>query len=251
MILQYLTTYGAASAVAVANGVGVHRTTVKRVLETLRVEGYVWFEEETKKYHITDLVLSFINGARSTNPVIRAFSEIEHDIAKSIPWPVDLTLFSEGFMVVKNSTHRLSPLSFHRRIIGRKLSCVRSAAGRAYLAFSSDNVRRDILSMICDMDDAERLYIERSDFNVILEATRQRGWAANNGEIHEDSKFAAIAVPVMAGGVAYGCLGAVFLKRSMSAEQAAAEYHASLRDLAAEISKRSERADPQAAALAC
>lgn len=238
-VLQYLTTYGPSSAVSVSKGVGVHRTTVKRVLETLRLEGFVWFEDESKKYHITDLVLRFVDSSRSASPVIRAFSQIEHDIAKDIPWPVDLTLFSEGYMVVKNSTHRFSPFSFHRRIIGRKLPCAKSAAGRAYLSFSSDNVRRDILAMVCDASEADRQYAESPEFGRVLALTRDRGWAANDGEVADENLFSAIAVPVIVGDVAHACLGAVFLKKAMSVDQAASEYIDKLKHLAGEIAIRS------------
>lgn len=239
-VLQYLTSYGPSSAVVVSKGVSVHRTTVKRALETLRDEGYVWFEDETKKYHITDMVLTFIDSSRSANPVIRAFSEIEHDIAKDIPWPVDLTLFSEGYMVVKNSTHRLSPFSFHKRIIGRKLPCTKSAAGRAYLSFASTSVRRDILSMICDICASEKTYIESPQFDKVLTLTQERGWASNDGEVSEESRFSAIAVPILVDNVAYGSLGAIFLRKSMTVDQAASEYLGKLQHLTAEISRRSQ-----------
>lgn len=239
-ILKCLTSYGPSSAVSVSKSVGVHRTTVKRALETMREEGYVWFEDETRKYHITDMVLTLIDSSRSANPVIRAFSQIEHDIAKDIPWPVDLTLFSEGYMVVKNSTHRLSPFSFHKRIIGRKLPCTKSAAGRAYLSFSSTSVRRDILAMICDISESEKAYIESPHFNQVLTATRKRGWASNDGEIREDNRFSAVAVPIIVENVAYGSLAAIFLRKSISVDQAASEYLDKLKNLSAQISRLSE-----------
>lgn len=239
-MLQYLTTYGPSSTVSISKGVDIHRTTVKRTLETLREDGYVGFEAETKRYHITDKVLRFVDSSRSANPVIRTFSQMEHSITKTIPWPVDLTFFSEGVMVVKNSTHRLSPLSFHRRIIGRKLPCTKSAAGRAYLSFSPDNVRRDIFSMICNINEMEKQYIESQQFNNILAITRKRGWASNDGEVLDDNRFSAIAVPIIVENVTRGCLGAVFLKKSKTVDQAADEYLDKLKQLAIEIADRAQ-----------
>ncbi len=235
-ILRYLTTYGPLSSVSVSKGVGIHRTTVKRTLEALRIDGYVWYDSETRQYHATEHVLSFVNGSQSSNPVIRVFSELEHEITRGIPWPVDLTLFSEGSMIVRNSTHRLSPFSFHRRIIGRRLPCTSSAAGRAYLAFSDDNVRNDILSMISNMNDRERFYIQSRAFSETLMLTRQRGWAANNGEVQEETKFGAIAVPVMENNMPYGSLAVVFLKTAMTVDRAADVYLEKLRQFSHDIS---------------
>lgn len=227
MILEDLSANGPSTSVQIAKRVGVHRTTVKRALETLRTDGYVSHDAPEGLYQLTDRLLAIAQALRPSDRSAQVFAEQEMDISNDIPWPVDLSTYHEGAMVIRRSTHRLSAFSFHRRVLGRRLPLFFSAAGRSYLAFSDDQMQADLIALALLEDDAGA-GIRSSWFRQLLDTTRKRGWAHNDGEWYRDPKFGAIAVPVRNGSQLVGSLGMVFLKRALSVESAADSYLAKL-----------------------
>ena len=57
------------------------------------------------------------------------------ELLQQVVWPSDLTTLDGDAMVIRETTHRFSPLSFHRAMVRVRLPLLTTASGPAYLAF--------------------------------------------------------------------------------------------------------------------
>ena len=51
-------------------------------------------------------------------------------------------------MVVRETTHRFSRLSFHRAMVGRRLPLLKTASGLTWLAFCPEQERKELIEML-------------------------------------------------------------------------------------------------------
>ncbi|STV88387.1 Mhp operon transcriptional activator [Klebsiella michiganensis] len=83
-------------------------------------------------------------------------------------------------MVVRETTHRFSRLSFHRAMVGRRLPLLLTASGLTWLAFAPEHERSPIVEMLAARPEAEyQLAREPEKLAAILERTRQNGYGEN------------------------------------------------------------------------
>lgn len=191
---------GAASITALATATGLHRTTVKRLLETLRSERVVESLRESGLYQLTFEVRRLAEGYGATDWIDRIAVPLMFERLPQLLWPSDIATPDGGFMVVRESTHRGSTLSQHRAMIGTRLPMPFTALGRAWLAWCGDTEREAVLALLAARDDeigaAAR---DRRAMARLVAATRRRGHATNEGEWLAQADFGAIAMPVRVG----------------------------------------------------
>jgi IclR family mhp operon transcriptional activator len=211
--------------VELSAGTGLHRTTVKRLLETLRSAGFVLFIAETNSYRLSFRVQQLSDGFRAEAWVSDVARPLVKAVTERILWPCTLLTRERDSLVVRESTHHFSPLSFHSGTMGATVPMVRTAAGRAYLAFCGSEERNVLLSMLRERDDAEGAFArDERTVRKLLETTRERGFAINDGDWIGKGRYGAIAVPIMAQGRVLACLDTVFSKRSISMQNAIEKF---------------------------
>lgn len=199
-VLQCLTAFphGRASAGDVARQTGIHRTTVRRLLETLQREGYVERNDNDGSFRLTIKIRQLGESLTDQEWVSSLAAPILRGLSEQVVWPCDLSIPNGTAMIIRDSTHHFSPLSFHRGMIGMRLPMLRTAMGRAYLAFSREEVRATALRLI--LDDPDRsVRMTGSPFPIeeIIRQTREQGFGMNYREWRPDEKTAAIALPIM------------------------------------------------------
>ena len=144
-------------------------------------------------------------------------------------------------MVVRETTHRFSRLSFHRAMVGRRLPLLLTASGLTWLAFAPDAERDAILSMLAARPEAEyQLAREPERLAAILARTRQNGYGENFRGWRQEEKIASIAVPVCSQQRVIGCLNLVYIASAMTIEQAAQKHLSTLQRVAGQIEARME-----------
>ncbi len=226
----------AASPVELSTMTGLHRTTVKRLLETLRATGFLTFLPESNQYQLSFRVQQLSDGYRPESWVADVARPLIKAVTERILWPCTLLTREQDRLIVRDSTHHFSPLSFHSGSMGASVPLVRTAAGRAYLAFTGHEERQFLLAMLRDRDDAEgRFARDERTVRKLLEATHERGFAINDGDWIGKGRYGAIAVPIRRGGHVIGCLDTIFSKRSISMEDAMKKYAPELLRAAADI----------------
>ncbi len=233
---------GMGGVVELARSTGLHRTTVTRLLETLRAEGLVRLKDDGGTYalgfEVRRLSEGYVGDAwidQIAAPAMRAHQRI-------LAWPSDLATPDAGFMIVRESTHRMSLLSHHRATIGIRIPMLVSSVGRAWLAWCAHEEREATLALLAERTDAiGAMARDTAQVKQVLKDTRRRGYAVNRGEWATEGMVTAIGLPIRIGEHAIAAVNLVMHRTAVSDREIATRYVPLLRALADEISAGVER----------
>ena len=229
---------GIGGVVELARLTGLHRTTVKRLLETLKVEGLVHQEDDGALYVLSFEVRRLSEGYVGADWIDRVASPAMRAHLHAMSWPSDLATPSDNFMIVRESTHRVSLLSQHRAMIGTRIAMLTSALGRAWLTWAEKDERNATLALLRQRQDAigaiarDKTFVQR-----LLRETKRRGYAINRGELVHEESVIAIACPILIDQHAVGAINLVLQKNAVSEREMITRYVPLLQVLAAEISE--------------
>jgi IclR family mhp operon transcriptional activator len=207
---------------------GLHRTTVKRLLETLKHLGIVRYLDDSNEYCLALNVLQLSEGFRDVVWIAEVARPLMRALTRKVLWPSDLMILDTDELVVRETTHGITPWSFNSRVLGIRVPLLQSSGGRAYLAFCADDERERLLAMLQKREgiDGERardaVYVAR-----VLNQTRERGFAVSErreafgdmGMRFGTNRCAAIAVPIRRKGFAVASLNLVYLTRAVSTQE--------------------------------
>lgn len=227
---------GWASIADLAAHTGIHRTTVRRMLETLQAEGYVRRSASDDTYRLNHKIRQLSDGFTDDEWISEVANPVLGELLQKLVWPSDLCTIDGDAMLVRETTHRFSPLSFHRAMIRQRLPLLFTAAGRAYLAFCGREERRHLLDLLAGGDDEQagfarnRVLVEK-----MLDKVRLQGYATNDGEWNSQQKIAALAVPLRHQGNVLATINVVFLRRAKGLDDAAQAYLPELKAAVAKI----------------
>ncbi len=229
---------GIGGVVELARITGLHRTTVKRLLETMKTEGLVHHKDDGLSYALGFEVRRLSEGYVGADWIDRVAAPSMREHLRALSWPSDLATPDEGFMIVRESTHRVSMLSQHRATIGIQIPMLVSSLGRAWLSWCAEEERDATLFLLGRRSDAigeqarDSAYVKR-----IVRETRRRGYAVNKGEWLSEASVTAIALPIRIGEHAIGAVNLVLQRNAVSDRDIAVRYVPLLKTLADEISK--------------
>ncbi len=233
--------HGWASIAELSASTGLHRTTVRRLLETLQSEGYVRRSASDDSYRLNLKVRQLSDGFTDDEWISEVANPVLGELLQTLVWPSDLSTIDGDCMLVRETTHRFSPLSFHRAMIRQRMPLLFTSAGRAYLAWCSEEERGQILQLLAAGHDEQASFARQPALvTQMLDKVRRQGYATNEGEWHEQQKIAAIALPIRHQGGILGCLNVVFLKKAMRVSEAAERYLPALQAAIAKIESRLE-----------
>ncbi|WP_298718090.1 DNA-binding transcriptional regulator [uncultured Oceanisphaera sp.] len=230
---------GGARIGQLAEVTGLHRTTVRRLLETLQDEGYVRRSESDDGYRLSLKVRELSEGFRDDQWISQLAAPLLGQLLQDVVWPTDITTLDVDAMVIRETTHRFSRLSFHRSMVGRRLPLLQTAAGRAYIAHCPDTERESILALLASRNDVQgKLARNRIWVDKLIRQTRANGYGANHGEWGDEEKIGSIAVPIRHGEQVMGCLNLVYIAKAMTIEDAAKRHLGALQAVIADIEQQ-------------
>lgn len=221
-----------------ARGTGLHRTTVKRLLETLRAEGLVHHKDDGASYALGFEVRRLSEGYVAADWIDHVAAPAMRAHLRALSWPSDLATPDGGFMIVRESTHRASLLSQHRATIGIRIPLLVSSLGRAWISWCADDEREGTLALLQERTDGigelarDAAYVKR-----VIRETRKRGYATNRGEWLSEASVTAIGLPIRIGEHAIGAINLVMQSNAVSDRDISTRYVPLLRTLADEISR--------------
>ncbi len=234
--------HSAASVTEISQSTRLHRTTVKRLLESLRHLGYVSYGSASDSYALTYNIRRLSENVRDDLWISQIASPILRRLTEKILWPSDLMTLDEDELVVRDSTHPLTPFSFTRGVFGRRLSMLRTSAGRAYLAFCPNKEREVLLQLLRKRSASTDEPMDERDIDRVLRQVRERGFAVNEGGPGAGGdRFGAVAVPIRVGDRVIACLNIVFLKRAVSFKEVIERHLPALRAATNEIERKVAR----------
>src|SRR6202167_3088059 len=131
-----------------ANAVGLPRTTTYRILETLRLAGYVERDSHDDCYRPTIMVRALSEGFDDEAMVAHIAKPHLAALCAAIVWPIAIATPSGAAMVIRETTDRQSPLALEQYGAGIRVPMLTSAAGRAYLAYCTAQQREALLELL-------------------------------------------------------------------------------------------------------
>ncbi|MEO3480030.1 IclR family transcriptional regulator C-terminal domain-containing protein [Phaeobacter sp. CAU 1743] len=208
---------------------GIDRATLYRLIHTLELKGYLMRRAEDGSVSLTERVHQLSDGVRYEDVATQIMSQKLQELTEQVIWPSDFATLVSGQMVIQASSHKYSPVSVHRRLVGKTRSVLRSALGLAYLSSlgRSDLARTlDVLHRIGTLDGQDLAILGNIDGR--LDEIHRRGYALSVGLIEEN--ISAIALPVKLGRKSIGAVNIAFFRTAMSPAEAAATCLQPLRE---------------------
>ena len=195
-VLMELNRRERATVNVLAKAVGLPRTTAYRILETLRVAGYVERNLDDQYYQPTVMVRALSEGFDDEAMVSHIARPHLTALCAALVWPVAIATPSADAMVIRETTDRQSPLALEQLNSGIRVSLLGSAAGRAYLAYCSAPQREKLLELLLKSPAVEdRIVRDRAEVERILNETRAQGYSMAQ-RARRVSEEVSLAIPV-------------------------------------------------------
>lgn len=237
-VLQCINRHGSLSLMEIARWVDLPYPTTFRIIQTLLHEGLVECEPSRKHYRATQLVQTLSVGYRETGNLLARTRPHIVALTRKVSWPISLVTHVGQTMMVRDSTHSETSLSFCNYEPGFTLPMLECASGHAYLAHVPD---ADRLSMLAGLEALERRshMLEMFKGERLVQRIREDGYATCDRNPHSavPGKTSSIGVPIFEGSRVVGALSLVFFASAMPMAEAVRRYVEDLKACAASISE--------------
>ncbi len=215
----------------------VERSSAYRIVHTLEQLGYVTRRTEDGAVALTTKFSELADGLRDADIVAQFAWPNMFELTRELLWPCDFASLEGGRVLIRLSTHRISPVSIHRGMIGKERLLTRSALGMAILSAMSADELESSLTIMERLGGPNAEHIrDRDAVRRLAETVRQRGYASAAGLT--ESKISAIALPVVAPDKSVaGAINIVFFRSVMTPELAAERYLDKLRTCVSRVER--------------
>ena len=207
----------------------IDRSTVYRLVNTLSEMGYLVRRREDGAVALTSKIARIADGVRDDDLIAQIVAPFIRDLTSIVLWPSDFASFTGGAVTIQVSTHKISPMSLHRGLIGKHRPLVRSALGRAILAAMSPSEREATLTIAARMgsEDAKDIR-DAAGIERIIREVHRAGYSSSVGQT--EANISAIAMPVRMRRRVVGAINIVFFRSAMMPTEAADRYLEPLTD---------------------
>ena len=236
-VLQIINRYGSMTMMEIARHSTMPYPTAYRIVQTLMHEGLVEQEPARKNYRPTALVHSLAHGYQPGSRLVSVGRPLIHELTKAVGWPVSITVRVGTNMVVRDSTHAETSLTFENYYPGFTLPILDCSSGRICLAHMTPQEREDVRRWMGQIDGADaripQFYSPES-----LETIRTDGFAAQGWGRHNltPGKTSSISVPILRAGHFEAALTLIYFAASMKQPDAIMRYVETMKATAARIS---------------
>ncbi len=187
-----------ASVTAIHEETGFPKSTIVRMLETLRSEGYVARDNMCGGYRVTSRVQKLNAGYQGISQVIEVARPLAIELTQRLKWPIGIGVIDGDAIAIKYWTGSISPWAHTNTVLGLRPDLLTTAMGRTYLAFCSADERDRHLRQL--RADPERSFSEDDErqFRVLLEQVRRDGYATRDPST-KPYRTTTLAVPIRDG----------------------------------------------------
>lgn len=240
-VLQAVNRHESLTLMEIAQEARVPYPTACRIVQTLQVEGLIEREPDRKRYRPTALVHTLSHGFQVDDRLVTVARPRIAALTARISWPVTVATRVGQKMMIRDSTHALTSLTFNNYHPGYTLPILECATGRAYLAFCPEDERANIIE---GMKAVGYETVEGADLLPMIESgamirdIQERGYATRgrNPFTANPGKTSSIAVPLFDGDQLVGSMAVVFFAMAIKMEKAVELFLEELRRTGEEIS---------------
>jgi IclR family mhp operon transcriptional activator len=247
-VLAKLREMRAASLHDLHQGTGIPKPTLTRILYTLYRQGLVWQRMADGAFLPSHLMLQR-GRLDDTAWLVEIASPVLERLCERVMWPSVLSVPRLDHMEVVETN---SPRAYFDELpagpIGFRANLLRSASGRAYLAFCPHAEREAVLRRLRDRDVAgHELAHDPVAVRRIVAATRRRGYSVRAPDFgghysktrrDVDDGRSSIAMAVRSGGHVLGCVNLTWRRKALTLTQVVDRYAGDLRSAITTIESR-------------
>lgn len=219
----------------IARIANIPRPTVYRLIETLEEQNLVVRDHSAGKLRATLKTRTLSSGYRDEDWVLRHAVPKMLQLGREILWPLDLVMFNDHQMEIRESTHHYSPYSIDHGMVGQSLPILNTASGRAYLAFSPPAEQDRTLSSLKASQGLETpIVLEDGPLDHILNRSRTLGMGFRIQGFRTATM--SLSAPILREARVAGCLTLIWTSSAMKFDRALALYGPILIKTAQDIS---------------
>ena len=247
-VLAKLREMRAASLHDLHRATGIPKPTLTRILYTLYRQGLVWQRMADGAFLPSHLMLQR-GRLDDTAWLVEIASPVLERMCERVMWPSVLSVPRLDHMEVVETN---SPRAYFDELpagpIGFRANLLRSASGRAYLAFCPDAEREAVLRRLRDRDVVgHELAHDSQAVRRIVAATRRRGYSVRAPDFgghysktrrELDDGRSSIAMPVRSGGHVLACVNLTWRRKALTLTQVVDRYAGDLRTAVTTIEGR-------------
>jgi IclR family mhp operon transcriptional activator len=238
----------AASLHDLHRGTGIPKPTLTRILYTLYRQGLVWQRMADGAFLPSHILLQR-GHLDDTAWLVEIASPVLEELCERVMWPSVLSVPRLDHMEVVETN---SPRAHYDEVppgpIGFRANALRSASGRAYLAFCPDAECAAVLRRLRERDVAgHELAHDPVAIRRILGATRRRGFSVRAPDFgghysktrrEADDGRSSIAMPIRTGGHVIGCVNLTWRRKALTLTEVVQRYAGDLRAAVTTIEER-------------
>jgi len=191
-----------ASVTAIHEETGFPKSTIVRMLETLRSEGYVARDNMCGGYRVTSRVQKLNSGYQGISQVIEVARPLTIELTHRLKWPIGIGVIDGDAIAIKYWTGTISPRAHTNTVLGLRADLLTTSMGRAYLAFcSADERERQLRALRAD---PARSFGEDDEkqFRALLNQVRVDGYATRDPRT-KPFRTTTLAVPIRDGDIVH------------------------------------------------
>jgi IclR family mhp operon transcriptional activator len=229
-VLQAINRHGSLSMTQISNMVELPYPTTCRIVNTLISEGVIERETSRKYYRPTALTQSLSCGYQPRVRLVAIAREHVEALTRDTGWPVSIASRVGSSMVIQDSTHGMTTMTFSDYHPGYTLPILSSASGMAYLAFTTESERNEILRQLEEKASEEEIHMFGKYPEPYFEIIRKDGYASfiRNPHTKDPGKTSSIAVPLVLEETVIGALTLVFFSTTLKVTDAFEKYKEAL-----------------------
>ncbi len=220
-VLEHLSNAGLSTLADLRAATGLSNATLLRILATLQDRGWVRRNIVQGQYELAHSLGDVLGVNARAHPLAEIAAPILLDMrTRQLGFPSDLcAVIGLGKLEVIESTRIRGPMAPGRTGLGIRPSMLRSAHGRAFLAFTCAAEFALHMTAIRASDNrAERQMLESGAFETELARTRAQGYGLRDADYFVHHAFdpgpdlAAMAVPIASHSGIHGTLSILWMR---------------------------------------
>lgn len=231
-VLQIINREGSVSLMGISKKAGLPYPTACRIVQTLVHEKLIEKEKSRKNYRVTANVLALSYGYQADNDLVRVARPYIEQLTREAGWPVSIVTRVGNQMVIRDSTHGMTTLTFAQYHPGYTMPIAYCAAGKAYLSALPEEELEFLKGHLGPRLPTPGDPHCRFDPLADLEQIRAQGYATVRRVQHTSApgKTSAVSMPIFRNQQAVGAITMAYFSSVMDIEKACQELLAPLRE---------------------
>jgi IclR family transcriptional regulator, mhp operon transcriptional activator len=247
-VLRALQEMRAASLHDLHRATQLSKSTLTRIVFTLYQQGLIW-QRMVDGAYLPSHLLQQRGQLDDADWLVEIACPALEQLCQKVPWPSVLTIPRLDHVEVLETN---SPRSYFDVIpvapVGFRANLLRSASGRAYLAFCPESEREAVLRRLRERGEPGNEKARDVKWvQQLVEATRQRGYSTRDPDFgghyfktrrDYDDQRNSIAMPILVNGQVLGCINLTWKEKLMTLTQAVERHLNTLRAAVNSVEQR-------------